>query len=109
MEKEIKELFRAMKEQKTVGMENEHPFLETIWKYHAVHSSVTDESIQKKINMIMPHLKTLSQKKKRIIMARIVDLCVEHERAAFMEGIRVGGRLMMEIKEEDIDSQQKMP
>lgn len=42
----------------------------------------------------------LSQKGKRRIKRLIGDLCEEHERAAFIEGIRVGGRLLMQILDE---------
>lgn len=84
------------------------PLLEILWYHHTIRHPVSSEAIDSGFAEMEPLLKPLSQKRKCRMYRLITELCVEHERAAFMEGIRVGGRLMMEIKEEDSDAQQKM-
>lgn len=79
----------------------ESALLETIWRYYEGHEAEKDAVIKEKIDMIQPYLQQLSQRRRRVVVARIGDLCAEYERAAFIEGVRVGGRLVMELWDDD--------
>lgn len=96
MDENIMDMFRALKCRKCSD-ESEGALLEMIWRYYEWRDAENDAVIKEKFDMIQPYLKQLSPKRKRVIIARIGDLCAEYERAAFIEGVRVGCRLMLEL------------
>ena len=48
---------------------------------------------------LLPILNSLSRKRTHRVFRIINDLCIEHERSAFIEGIRVGAMLVLELNE----------
>ena len=92
----IKELVRIFSEDEA----NTRPLLDLIQQYYTVYNPIDNTGISVEIEDIELLMMQLSQKRKRRIKRLIGDLCEEHERAAFIEGIRVGGSLLMQILDE---------
>lgn len=80
--------------------DHEGILLETIWRYHAGVRAIESDTVKEKLEMIEPYVRSLSQKRKRIIMARIGEICAECERIAFIEGVRTGSKLIQELRGE---------
>ena len=74
--------------------------LDTLWiaytKYHPIEATQIDNLFQS----IQTEIHQLSRKKKNIICRYIADLCIIHERSAFLEGIRAGIQFSDELKTE---------
>lgn len=81
--------------------DREESLLEMIWKYHTGVSAIKSDLVKEKMEMMEQYMQPLSQKRKRIIMARIGDICAECERMAFIEGVRTGSKLIQELRGED--------
>ena len=81
--------------------EQECPLLEMLWCNYTIYYGTASEKINDGYAEIEEVTERLSQKKKRRLRRLVYDLCVVHEKIAFMEGIRVGSRLMMELRGED--------
>lgn len=100
MNNDIENMFRVAKCRECLK-DGESKLLEMIWRYYEGHEAEKDAVIKEKIDMIQPYLQQLSQRRRRVVVARIGDLCAEYERAAFIEGVRVGSRLVMELWDDD--------
>ena len=96
MDEKIMDVFCTRKCWRCLG-EGEGTLLEILWRYHKCRDTENDAVIKEKFDMLQQYLKQLSQKRKRVVVARIGDLCAECERAAFIEGVRVGSRLILEL------------
>lgn len=75
------------------------PLLEMMWQSYTMHHPIESNKINENFEEVELLLEPLSRKRKLHILRLVTDLCVEHERAAFIEGIRVGGRLLLELEE----------
>lgn len=75
--------------------------LEMLWYFHTAYYPIDNDAIDRKFAELEPILEKLSQKRKHRVLAEVIDLCVEYERAAFISGIRVGVQLVQETFEAD--------
>ena len=76
--------------------------IELIWNYRTEFSSVDEDLMDEKMERIQSCLKTLSNKRRRLMTARIADLCAERERSAFIDGFKLGSKFIMELQRENI-------
>lgn len=74
-----------------------HSVLELIWFFHTRYYPIDSEAIRQKFDAASPILDTLSRKRRHQLVNVMVELCIEHEHAAFLEGLRVGAQLYTEI------------
>ena len=86
---------------KTIPEENFHTILEMLWYVYSVYFPLDSKNIVKKMEELEDVMNRLPQKKKRRLIAKVEELCMEHERAAFASGIQAGVQLMMELLEEE--------
>ena len=77
--------------------EQECSLMEMIWRSYTIYHGISSEKIDAGFLEVETAISQLSQKRKRRVMRLIGDLCVEHERLAFIEGIRAGSRLVLEL------------
>ena len=73
--------------------------LELIWFYHTQYYPIDTEAIAQQFQDATPILDALSNKRRRQLTRTIAELCIEHEHAAFLEGLKVGAQLYSEICE----------
>lgn len=71
--------------------------LEKIWYFHTRCHPIDTAEICEDFSSISLIAKNLSLKKQRQLSRIITDLCVEHERVAFIQGICAGLQLAHEI------------
>lgn len=57
------------------------------------------EDIREKFRAVDPIMKSLSKKKEICLVHTMLEICEEREHFAFLEGIRIGAQLMIEMKE----------
>ena len=86
---------------KSIPGNNFHTILELVWYFHSMYYPINSEGITKKMEELEDITKQLSRKKKHHLVAEVVELCLEHERAAFVSGLQVGAQLMMETFEKE--------
>lgn len=88
--------FAAM-QSKEKKKEEQDTLLDALWYFYMEHHPVDNEMIQARFEGLEEILQKLSQKRKYRMIRTVADLCVEHEREAYVSGLRVGARLMVEI------------
>ena len=71
--------------------------LEQLWYFRAKNLPFDSEAVTERLDSLEPIINTLSQKRQRRLMRTIIELCEEHERIAYMEGICTSFRLLHEI------------
>lgn len=71
--------------------------LELLWYHYTQLNPIESEAIEEKMASVQTTLKTLSHKREMALMRAVAEACVEYERSAFAEGVRVGGQLMLEM------------
>lgn len=76
------------------GHEDFDSLLEMLCRYYTEFYPTENESISEAYASILPLIQPLSHKRERRLLFIIGQLCQEHERAAFQEGV-----LMMELAE----------
>ncbi len=77
--------------------------MEFLYWHYAENNPIDSGKIRDgfaKIRQQYPHL---SMQEFDPIFTTVSDLCVEHERLAFLEGLRLGVTLMMEIAERETE------
>lgn len=72
-------------------------FLELLWQHYTIGHSIDCEKIRMHFESVVTTLSPLSQKRQRTLLRTVVDLCLEHERIAFIEGVQIGAQLAAEI------------
>ena len=78
------------------------PALDSLyWHYSECHNMSNDETkaISKELN---DYLGDLSFEKNDRVFMLVGSLCAEHERIAFLAGLKLGAQLMMELTEGDV-------
>lgn len=73
---------------------------ELLWFYHTQYYPVSSDSIRAHFNELEYILDTLSQKRQRKLLYCVYQLCEEHEKSAFLQGLRVGVQLLTELSPE---------
>ena len=72
--------------------------LEFLWSAHSYVNPVDNDFIREKLEKLEPISKALSFEDANLMDDAIAALCFETERLAFLEGVRVGARLVMELE-----------
>lgn len=73
--------------------------LKMLWYFYSLYYPVNCSTIEEELQCLEPILKALSRKRHRKLIYTVANLCAQHEQAAFLEGIRVGAMLILEISE----------
>lgn len=73
--------------------------LKMLWYFYTLYYPVNCSTVEEKLQCLEPILKTLSRKRYRRLINTVANLCAKYEQAAFLEGIRVGAMLILEISE----------
>ena len=73
--------------------------LEFLWSAYSYVNPIDNDYMREKMEKMEPVLKPLSFEDANLIDDTIAALCFEIERLAFVEGVRVGARLAMELNE----------
>ena len=98
MDAYIQRYYQFVKEHaKRSKSNNTLPILEQLWQSYSIGHTIDCESIRTHFQTAENALSSLSQKRQRILLRTIIDLCLEHERIAFLEGIQVGVQLAEEL------------
>lgn len=71
--------------------------LNWIWYCHTQCLTNDKESFEDLVEPLRPIIKTLSKKRQSVLFRKIALLCEKCERVAFLEGIRVGAQLILEL------------
>jgi len=76
-----------------------HTLLELLWHSYTQEHPISADSIDVYFTDLEYILKTLSNKRRRKLLFSVHQLCYAYERDAFLQGIRVGVQLLLEIRE----------
>ncbi|MBP3673709.1 MAG: hypothetical protein J6J18_07760 [Oscillospiraceae bacterium] len=79
------------------GYENINSLLELFARFYLKRHPIESTAFSPVMDSLNPILKSLSQKRTRRLFRIINDLCIEYEQSAFIEGIRVGAQLSLEL------------
>ena len=71
--------------------------LSQLWYYNSQCLTNDNEVFGELLEPLRPTVKALSQKRQSVLFRKITGLCEECERVAFLEGIRVGAQLILEL------------
>ena len=81
--------------------EDMNSLVEYFGRFYRMRKTIKPENIQARFQELEPIMKSLSRKRERRILHTVLELCEEYESAAFMEGIRVGAQLILELSESE--------
>ncbi len=79
--------------------ESAEPCLDALWWHYAEHHSMSSAATKEGFRLVRNSLAEMSPKTADEVIAHVGCLCAEHERIAFVAGLRVGVQLMMELQE----------
>lgn len=88
-------LWRHFEKQPPVSYGDANTILDALFWLYTEHNSLDCEKIKVQFTKLREHLKLPPQEYDEVFYI-VSDLCVLHGRAAFMEGVRLGMRLMQE-------------
>ena len=77
--------------------------LEALWYHYTMKHPLESGKIGEMFQGMEDVLKPLSKKRRNALIREVLELCIEYERSAFAEGVRMGGRLILEMAEEPGD------
>lgn len=98
MDAYIQRHYQFVKEHAKRTQSNNSPsILEQLWQSYSIGHTIDCENIRMHFQTVENTLSSLSQKRQRILLRTIIDLCLEHERIAFLEGIQIGVQLSEEL------------
>lgn len=86
--------------QPNYGQENIHSILEMLWDSYTMYNPIDNEKIRDQIEALRPVMDVLSWEQENELFDVVSDLCGEYERTAFIEGVRTGVRLAVELMEQ---------
>lgn len=73
-----------------------HSLLEHLWRSYTDYDPINNEKIKNFFLSLEPIFEVLPPNDSDRLCDTVVSLCLEHERLAFLEGLRVGSQLMLE-------------
>ncbi len=76
--------------------------MEFLYWHYAEFNPIDNQKIRNSFAQIRQQYPHLSMEEFDPIFTAVSDLCVEHEHLAFLEGLRLGVTLMMEMTERNI-------
>lgn len=68
-----------------------------LWDSYTMHNPIDNERIRNRIDALHPVMDALTDELENTLFDVVSDLCGEYERMAFLEGLRTGARLAMEL------------
>ena len=80
---------------------NAKSILELLYWHYAEYNPVDNKEIRDGFARIRQRYSHLSLEEFDPIFTTVSDLCVEHERRAFLEGLRLGVTLMTELADDE--------
>lgn len=83
--------------QNPLNTDNAKSILELLYWHYAEYNPVDSKEIRDGFARIRQQYSHLSLEEFDPIFTTVSDLCVEHERRAFLEGLRLGVTLMTEL------------
>ena len=81
------------------GVSDVHSLLEMLWDFYTEFNPVDNERIREKTRELGAIFESLPLKEGDQLFYMLSDLCLEVERAAFLNGIHVGVRLAEELSQ----------
>ncbi len=76
--------------------------MEFLYWHYSENNPIDNQKIRDGFAQIRQQYPHLSMQEFDPIFTTVSDLCVEHERRAFLEGLRLGITLMMEVAEKEV-------
>ena len=73
--------------------------LNLLYRTYTEYNPIDNERIRSNFTALRNHFPELNLKQFDTIFTTVSDLCLEHEQIAFMEGLRLGVTLMLELSE----------
>ena len=73
------------------------PLLELLYEIYTEYNGIENGYIRDKYRELREQYAHLSDREFDVLFDRVGSLCCAHERAAFLEGVRVGARLLAEL------------
>lgn len=71
--------------------------LEFVWQTYTAENPIDSDQIRALFDSLGPIHDTLSLEDSDLLFQTVCSLCIEHERVAFLEGLRTGARLTTEL------------
>ncbi len=100
MEDYIQNLQAYVREHKiTFGQDSPQPCLDVLWWHYAEYHKMESETIGESFRSIWNYMETLPIQDSDNLFAEVCCLCAEYERIAFINGLRLGAQLMLEIQD----------
>lgn len=85
--------------QPNYGRSDIHSLLEMLWDSYTMYNPIDNPQIRSRIEALRPVLDALSWEQENDLFDMVSGLCYECERTAFLEGLRTGMRLIVELGE----------
>ncbi len=86
----------------SISSPNKNPSVESLsdflWQYYIEYHPVTDTQVKHNELALEPFFRDLSMEASDDLFGLISDLCVSYQRAAFLDGVRLGIRLLQELQ-----------
>ena len=73
--------------------------LEMLYQFYLEFCAVDTETIRSQFALLDRCLENCTLAEQNVVSDALCDICSEHERLAFLEGIRIGFQLTAELKE----------
>ena len=74
-----------------------HTLMEHIWRTYTEENPISNDRLKELNERMDPILNSIPIANSDELFLIFCEFCSEYERAAFLEGIRIGARLMMEL------------
>ena len=86
--------------QPSFGFDDINSLLELLWSSYTEHNPLYTDSMKEKVRQIQELISDLPRKDSAALFDVILELYEENEREAFLDGLRVGVRLALELNNE---------
>lgn len=96
MEKKIKELMQYINH---IQPADGKSVLETLYEYHNEHQTYDNEQIRADFQLLYQQMYGMPLKEVDKVIDAVCDLCRDHERSGFVEGVKIGFCLAEEVRE----------
>lgn len=104
MEHYIKELRAYVTEHKILfDGESAEPYLDALWWHYGENHTMSNDETRQLWKELHDCLSVLDFIDCNTVINRAGSLCAEHERIAFVAGLRLGAQLMIELRQNILD------
>lgn len=102
MERIIEYLKDSLAEhQPNYGSREVHSITEFLYWYYTAYNPVDTDTIRARFDEVNTIVRNLTLKEQDVIVDLVNSLCGEYEKQGFLEGLHIGARLTMELREMD--------